>query len=385
MKPTHSLLIGSLIVASLVATPLWLIGWPMLAATLATASVAAAWFWQTKQQQGQWQALQDAQVVADSAEPSPGFQLLLHELSDLLKENQQNIAMIESTQTDAVSTLSGSFTSLNQLTEQQSNLVRQILGQDGNHDGEQSPEWMKDFAHNTAATLDRFVETTINMSASSMDLVEKIDKINASLPDISKAMKDIDQIASQTNLLALNAAIEAARAGDYGRGFAVVADEVRALSNRSAGFSEGIQQRLSSITEQIKGLTVEIGRVAAQDVSYVIASKQEVQNAISLLITKSANDQGFAEQLEEINQVVQEAVYTAIRGLQFGDINAQHLQYSAGSLTFIQEHLQTLSQHNLDDINHDLQRKLQEMREHRHQSNNPVSSHNVTAGDVNLF
>ncbi|MBN7827914.1 chemotaxis protein, partial [Bowmanella dokdonensis] len=61
---------------------------------------------------------------------------------------------------------------------------------------------MHDFAVNTGLMLDRFIATTVDMSASSMDLLEKVNKIYDAMPQVMKALKDIDEIASQTNLLA---------------------------------------------------------------------------------------------------------------------------------------------------------------------------------------
>jgi methyl-accepting chemotaxis protein len=242
---------------------------------------------------------------------------------------------------------------------------------------------MSEFAGSTAITLDRFVETTVSMSAASMDLVNKVDKVNNAVPDIMKALKDIDQIASQTNLLALNAAIEAARAGDAGRGFAVVADEVRALSNRSAGFSEQIQQKLRDIAVQIEQLSADIGKVASQDVTYVMASKKQVQAALAQLVSKSSAETEIAKQLDEKAQDLADSINQAIRGLQFGDINAQHLQFINEDLSNIKQSLLKITDDN--QLVNEINNARQLLSKHNERRANPVSSHSVQAGDIELF
>ena len=62
---------------------------------------------------------------------------------------------------------------------------------------------------------------------------EAINKLEASIMEISGFTNEISEITGQTNLLALNASIEAAHAREQGKGFAVVADQVRVLAERS--------------------------------------------------------------------------------------------------------------------------------------------------------
>ncbi|MCE2596898.1 chemotaxis protein [Motilimonas cestriensis] len=309
-------------------------------------------------------------------------QRLLQDIADTLAECKRGVDDVNSTQSDAVETLTTAFTQLKELAELQSERVVHLLASEVDESGD---SWMAVFANETSTTLEQFVETTVNMSAASMDLVEKVDKINRLVPDVVKAMQDIDQIASQTNLLALNAAIEAARAGEAGRGFAVVADEVRSLSTRSAGFSHQIQQKLKNMADQIEALTHDIGEVASQDVTYVMEAKKNVHNAIELLMTNASRNKGHATALEEHNKLLQQSLYDAMRGLQFGDINSQHLSFTASQLSAINTQLHELMvSENLMDAGK-LQRVIDGLVRFKAEKSNPVSASSMASGGVNFF
>lgn len=288
-------------------------------------------------------------------------------------------------QSDAVQTLTEAFGSIKSLLEEQQEKINQLLYENCDEvAGGTTSQRMADFADNTYALLNRFVDTTVEMSASFMELVEKVGIISEKMPLAIKALQGIDQIASQTNLLALNAAIEAARAGESGRGFAVVADEVRALSNRSSGFSAAIQSQLKDIAAGINDLKLTVSNVASQDMTYVLQVKSEMQKISDNLIGRAEKDQELTRHLEPIVNSLVVQLHNAIRSLQFEDMSTQNMRYT---IQVLEELVPITSSLEFNDL--DLSRLSGELDKYRNssfrQKHNPVSASSVTSGSVDLF
>ncbi|GGY63046.1 chemotaxis signal transduction system methyl accepting sensory transducer [Cellvibrio zantedeschiae] len=311
-------------------------------------------------------------------------------IKDALHESTHSMDLLLGIQSDAINTLSNAFSGLSELLkQQQSEINNLLLDFNGEHDDSgKSCERMNAFAANTSKTMGRFVDTTVQMSSASNDLVAKVNYIANQMPEVLKALKDIDQIAAQTNLLALNAAIEAARAGESGRGFAVVADEVRALSNRSAGFSHDIQSQLNHVNDAISSLTNEVSLAASQDMSYVVGAKRDVETAIDELLEKSKADKIIASRLNKISTDLARALHDAMRGLQFEDMTSQNIRHSRARLQSLESIVQTLrvDTKNLAVIEASLTAELDRFRHANvDQKDNPVSASSMQSGDVELF
>lgn len=96
-----------------------------------------------------------------------------------------------------------------------------------------------------------------------------------------RSARFISDISKQTNLLSLNASIEASRAGEAGRGFAVVASEIRNLADQSRTSSQGIDELLGEINQEM-----ELVSETAENTSRILAE----QSAVVMTTMESMSD-----------------------------------------------------------------------------------------------
>lgn len=162
-----------------------------------------------------------------------------------------------------------------------------------------------------------------------------MNNIYSNMQEITKISHLIDDISSQTSLLALNASIEAARAGESGRGFAIVAQQIGVLADQTAdalkltgdiilqanlSIEEGLTtakataesfQEINKATEEFKGISNQIERVAMEQQNAVGMVSKEITTVLDIANTNqqlaAETDKTAAQSLlqsQELEQVV---------------------------------------------------------------------------------
>ena len=333
--------------------------------------------------------------------------LLLTEFTELLNEcvrqfsgqydeMRGEIGRVQALLSEAIATLTASFEGMHGQTEIQRGLSLSVgAGQGGG-----SMDFDAFVAKN-ANVMERVVDSIVGNSKLGMELVEVTDDIAQRTRDVQNILSEIGAIAKQTNLLALNAAIEAARADEAGRGFAVVADEVRDLSARTSQFSQQINALMMGMQASVSQTEVAIQRMASQDMSFALESKQQIEGVLEDLGRQSRARAKAIDELSASAEVVEGQVGRAITALQFQDLVSQligHVGLRVEALNGVVLHLGEMSRTlRADAEGDDAAAAVEELRSETRKvvaglaamalrtTHNPVGQGVLTQGDVELF
>lgn len=366
-------LVPWLVVAGL---SLWLPLWLTLALGAATSLSVEAWL-SMQRDKVQHVERQEPRLHIE-------WQPLGHALVAEVAVVEEQLKRVEQILQHAIDELSASFHHLAERTHRQHEQAESLVARYGDDNTDQGSNF-QNFVNATQSTMSLFVEATVETSRTSIQLVERMDRISGKIDEILKSTADMDSIAKQTNLLALNAAIEAARAGEAGRGFAVVADEVRALSNRSTEFSEAIGEHVEEVFQELKHAEEEVGQLAAKDMSFALTSKKQVSTMLQNLEQLNHHTVNVVNELNAISVEIDHGVSRAVTALQFQDMAGQlvgQIRRHQNKLHALGEALQSMQKQSPAHWSDYLAEQASALEQ---ALSSPVVQENITAGDVELF
>lgn len=295
---------------------------------------------------------------------------------------------------DSVAHLQEVFQCMHRRVVAQERLVAGLLASVSDEEGAGKGLRMESFLQEFSDILTYLVGIMVRGSQQSLQTVSKIEDIAAQMQGVFARLHDLREIADQTNLLALNAAIEAARAGEAGRGFAVVADEVRKLSIRSNQFNEEIRAKVRSAETTIGEAQVVVGRLAAEDMSVVMAAKSRIDATTEDLL---ALQQHIADGLGDVSvgvREIEQRTADAVRALQFEDIVRQvteHLELRMSGLRAATETVGKVLGEAANGVMHggqgvEQRQRLQSARESLDRLRKaPACQRDISAGAIELF
>lgn len=322
---------------------------------------------------------------------------LVRQFSAQLGSIQEEVGRVQSLVGQAIGQLTASFQGLHKGTAAQQELALSITAKVAEAGG--NSVGFDDFVANTSSVMERVVESVVHNSKLGMELVELTEGIARHTKDVQGILSEIGAISKQTNLLALNAAIEAARAGEAGRGFAVVADEVRDLSSRTSQFSQQINGLMQSMQEAVVATEEAIKKMASQDMTFALESKQRIEEIIAVTHRMSRERAKAVETMGAVAQDLDSEVNRAVVALQFQDIVAQlmgHVQRRVAALEAVMRHLAQMAHALPADVADPLAASAALKREADNlsrslaglgvaTSRSPVSQTQMSQGDVELF
>ncbi len=299
---------------------------PMFAAAT-VAAVAAVWLG-CAARLFEAQTEREARLRDDNRHGAAESRAILRQASDdvelQINHTQLELEHVRTLVRDAVESLADSFKGLEAAARAEDETARGLIAKMSDMSSGATQEMsFHRFSEETKKILDSFVANILDVSKGSMDLIGKLDDVNAQIDSVAHMLSDIIDITEQTNLLALNAAIEAARAGDAGRGFAVVADEVRKLSKKTSVFSDQIRGVVADTHHTMQEAADIAQELAAKDMSLALGSKARVEEMMQSVAELNAGVADGLSRVENISADINAKVAQAVTGLQFEDMVTQ--------------------------------------------------------------
>lgn len=336
--------------------------------------------------------------------PSPADGLLRTALLSLaareaaMLEGQVNFLTPELIQVDslvreAAGTLEAALKTLDQRVQHQHQLAGQV------HEamrislaGGRTAQGTEAVGASIMGTLDGFVANMLEISKSSMLLVDEIDDIRERSERMEDMLGELSEIAGRTHLLSLNASIEAAHARQFGAGFAVVAGEVSKLADRSTALSATIQEQIRGTRLALERTDSHVQAIASKDMNLAIQSKGESEVLMQGLQDSHERVKVLVGELEVNANTITEQVGHVVRCLQFEDLVHQTLTACLKELENLMEQAQAWRsfQARLAEGEPEapalaaLEASLQDIEATREQFR-AVKSGSLSAGDVDLF
>ena len=207
-----------------------------------------------------------------------------------------------------VSTIKGTATELNSISEETNAALQEIAVQTG------------EIASNTVQGLNFVAETEdkSNLGKEHLEtqtklmntVLERVDVLEQSMTALRTSSQKISEIvglvtgiADQTNLLALNASIEAARAGEHGNGFAVVADEVRKLAVETKNAVQNVSHLIKETEDNIVSMADSVNSVDTQVTMSVETQKSLADSFTSIAEAVSGIKQQYMSTTDDIQTI----------------------------------------------------------------------------------
>ncbi|MCP4763155.1 MAG: hypothetical protein GY870_15375 [archaeon] len=286
-------------------------------------------------------------IITETDELSGWFNTFIGKVSQLVKQNKSNIAVIASTAEEQSSITTQIAASTEEMNTQSITITSSTEQSSKNMNNIASATEEMNSSVSTVAVAIEQMSSTVNEIAKNCrkesqiaesannktkSTNEQMMKLKTSANEIGKVLDVIKDIADQTNLLALNATIEAASAGEAGKGFAVVANEVKALAKQTSHAIDEIGTQIenmrSNTDESVKSIE-DITKVIAEanTISQTILISVEEQSATINEISKNVNDVSISS--NEISQNVQESA----KGLTDITSNISGSNHAIGEIT----------------------------------------------------